>query len=203
MSIADWIPAIVGAAADVGGMLFSKHQADTAHQREVKDLQAAGLNPLLSVMGGRGAATGEVPSLGEDVHKGVSSALAMRAQRAELALMEQQRLKTAAETRASTMQTDLLQAQAPFLVASAQNQADRSESDSLAARLSLSFLAPKAHAEVLATTASARRANALASLEELMRTGAVNEQQLEQDLGEAGPAGRALLEVLRTLRKPR
>lgn len=31
--------------------------ANTAHQREIKDLEAAGLNPVLSAMGGSGAAT--------------------------------------------------------------------------------------------------------------------------------------------------
>ncbi len=37
---------------------WQKMMSDTAHQREIKDLMAAGLNPVLSVTGGNGAATG-------------------------------------------------------------------------------------------------------------------------------------------------
>lgn len=35
---------------------WQKMMSDTAHQREIRDLQAAGLNPILSAMGGNGAA---------------------------------------------------------------------------------------------------------------------------------------------------
>lgn len=37
---------------------WQKMMSDTAHQREVRDLMAAGLNPVLSAMGGNGASVG-------------------------------------------------------------------------------------------------------------------------------------------------
>lgn len=75
---------------------FTKEMMTSRHQWEVADLKAAGLNPVLSAGGAPSmghSAQAPVFSAGEDVAKGVSSALASKRLSAEMGVLRAQERK--------------------------------------------------------------------------------------------------------------
>lgn len=176
---------------------FQREMSNTAHQREVRDLNASGLNPLLSTrLGGSSTPSGDRAEM-RDISSGVATGLAVARQRAELDLLRAQEQKTVADTQSVNQSLDERTSGQAFRVGMLRDQARLAEMSVPQRQEMFKLELSKAKAEIASLQSSAARNEQLTVLDKLAEEGAINEAEFERMMQGASPGLRWLMNAAR------
>lgn len=182
---------------------FQERMSSTSHQREVQDMRAAGINPMMRGMSGASSPAGGAAVM-EDPAKGagnvISSALQGKMFQAQLELVRAQAQQAYAGANQSNQQAGDIFTTQQARIELMRAQAAVQSGNAAEIRARLPMVVEMVKAELAQRLSSAEASRASAALDRARLAGVKNIEAFEKSLGATSPTLRLLFEMLRAIR---
>lgn len=190
------LPVLLSGGLAVAQQVWQNRREDSAHQREMRDLESAGLNPMLAAAG-QGAQTGNTDVIG--------SALALNRARAEIELVRSQAMAARGSAAQSEASADEIKRFAPGRAAEVAARTAVAQGNVKMIRAQLPFIRKRAEAEIRQMMASGTSALSSADLNRVLSelrgtelANAKNVEALATRLGIMSPMLQLLIQMMNT-----